>query len=459
MSRSPTYPTGTTTRSSSTPTPSACRRHSPGSSRRCATARNSCSRRTAFPNRWPRDIPTARSSRKPHGWWPSAHGQGARYATVYQSRSGRPDDPWLGPDVCDHLREARARGSEAAVLSPIGFVCDHVEVLYDLDVEAAWRLRRDRVADGPRADGQRPPAVSRHDGGRRAARMQSLRTRAPARTGACAMRTIPTAGAMVMAALAIQIAMGPALSAQGAPARGLTARPGSQGRSPHADRTADRVHGRARREGRDRWRRRARQRARHARDRSARADSERRAGARHHARRRQRLRSRRGKRRDALPRSSGASVSSSAVQSCQSCRPPSCSTSASATDESARTPTAASRRRQAATDGPVAEGNVGAGAGATVGKMGGRDRAMKGGIGSAAITLPNGLVVAALVAVNARGDVVDPATGQVVAGMRTEDGKGLADVRAPPASPASSNCRCPSRCSTPPSASSPPTPR
>jgi L-aminopeptidase/D-esterase-like protein len=84
---------------------------------------------------------------------------------------------------------------------------------------------------------------------------------------------------------------------------------------------------------------------------------------------------------------------------------------------------------RAATDGPVAEGNVGAGAGATVGKMGGRERAMKGGIGSAAITLPNGLVVAALVAVNARGDIIDPATGQVVAGMRTEDGKGLADVR------------------------------
>jgi L-aminopeptidase/D-esterase-like protein len=84
---------------------------------------------------------------------------------------------------------------------------------------------------------------------------------------------------------------------------------------------------------------------------------------------------------------------------------------------------------QAATDGPVAEGNVGAGAGATVGKMGGRGRAMKGGIGSAAITLPDGLVVAALVAVNARGDVIDPSTGRVVAGTRTEDGRGLADVR------------------------------
>jgi L-aminopeptidase/D-esterase-like protein len=83
----------------------------------------------------------------------------------------------------------------------------------------------------------------------------------------------------------------------------------------------------------------------------------------------------------------------------------------------------------AATDGPVAEGNVGAGAGATVGKMGGRTRSMKGGVGSAAIVLPNGLAVAAIVATNSVGDIVDPATGQVIAGMRTEDGKALADVR------------------------------
>jgi ferrochelatase len=60
-----------------------------------------------------------------------------RIATVYQSRSGRPEDPWLGPDVCDYLREQKSRGLEAVVLSPIGFICDHVEVLYDLDVEAA----------------------------------------------------------------------------------------------------------------------------------------------------------------------------------------------------------------------------------------------------------------------------------------------------------------------------------
>ena len=82
-----------------------------------------------------------------------------------------------------------------------------------------------------------------------------------------------------------------------------------------------------------------------------------------------------------------------------------------------------------ATDGPVLEGNVGAGAGSTVGKLRGTNRAMKAGIGSAAITRPDGLVVAALVAVNAVGDIIDPATGAVVAGVRTEDGKSLADAR------------------------------
>jgi L-aminopeptidase/D-esterase-like protein len=83
---------------------------------------------------------------------------------------------------------------------------------------------------------------------------------------------------------------------------------------------------------------------------------------------------------------------------------------------------------EAATDGPVAEGNVGAGAGATVGKLG-TNRSMKAGLGSSAIRLPDGTVVGAIVAVNAVGDVVDPATGKVVAGVRTEDGKGLADAR------------------------------
>ena len=85
---------------------------------------------------------------------------------------------------------------------------------------------------------------------------------------------------------------------------------------------------------------------------------------------------------------------------------------------------------RAATSDPVAEGNVGAGAGATVGKLLRSDRGMKGGIGSSAIELPGGLVVAALVAVNAVGNVVDPATGRFVAGGRTEDGNSIADLRA-----------------------------
>ena len=84
---------------------------------------------------------------------------------------------------------------------------------------------------------------------------------------------------------------------------------------------------------------------------------------------------------------------------------------------------------RAATAGPVVEGSVGAGAGATIGKTAGLGRAMKGGVGSAAIRMPNGLIVAAIVAVNALGDVIDPSTGAVIAGVRTSDGKRLADAR------------------------------
>jgi L-aminopeptidase/D-esterase-like protein len=75
-----------------------------------------------------------------------------------------------------------------------------------------------------------------------------------------------------------------------------------------------------------------------------------------------------------------------------------------------------------ATSGPIAEGSVGAGAGATVGHFAG-GKPMRGGLGTAAISLPSGLVVAALVAVNAGGDIVDPATGQIVAGSRAADGR------------------------------------
>jgi len=84
----------------------------------------------------------------------------------------------------------------------------------------------------------------------------------------------------------------------------------------------------------------------------------------------------------------------------------------------------------AATTAPVVEGSVGAGAGATIGKAGGTAHAMKGGIGSTALTLPNGLIVSAMVAVNAFGDVIDPESGKVVAGVRAADGKTFADARA-----------------------------
>jgi L-aminopeptidase/D-esterase-like protein len=87
------------------------------------------------------------------------------------------------------------------------------------------------------------------------------------------------------------------------------------------------------------------------------------------------------------------------------------------------------RAAQAAMSAPVAEGNVGAGAGATVGKIAGLERGMKGGLGSAAVIMPDGLIVSAIVAVNALGDVIDPSTGRVVAGVRTPDGTGLADAR------------------------------
>jgi len=60
----------------------------------------------------------------------------ARGQTAYQSRSGAPGDPWLEPDICDAIRGVKGQGIEDVVVVPIGFVCDHVEVLYDLDVEA-----------------------------------------------------------------------------------------------------------------------------------------------------------------------------------------------------------------------------------------------------------------------------------------------------------------------------------
>ena len=86
------------------------------------------------------------------------------------------------------------------------------------------------------------------------------------------------------------------------------------------------------------------------------------------------------------------------------------------------------RACQAASRQRPAEGNVGAGAGAAVGKIFGIARAMKGGIGTASITV-DGVTVAALIACNALGDVIDPETAQVIAGARSVDGKRLLDSR------------------------------
>ncbi len=56
---------------------------------------------------------------------------------MYQSRSGAPGQPWLEPDILDYLREVKARNlASAVVLAPISFISDHMEVLYDLDIEA-----------------------------------------------------------------------------------------------------------------------------------------------------------------------------------------------------------------------------------------------------------------------------------------------------------------------------------
>jgi ferrochelatase len=79
-----------------------------------------------------------------------------RWAIAYQSRSGSPREPWLEPDIAGALRRLAADGARHVVVVPIGFVCDHVEVLYDLDVEAR------RVATGLGLELRRAAAVNDH---------------------------------------------------------------------------------------------------------------------------------------------------------------------------------------------------------------------------------------------------------------------------------------------------------
>jgi L-aminopeptidase/D-esterase-like protein len=86
---------------------------------------------------------------------------------------------------------------------------------------------------------------------------------------------------------------------------------------------------------------------------------------------------------------------------------------------------------QQATDGPIQEGSVGAGTGATVGKLFGIGQAMKAGLGTAGVGLPGGVQVTALAVVNAYGDVRDPSTGKLLAGAReSPEGHRLVDTAA-----------------------------
>ena len=62
-----------------------------------------------------------------------------RWSLVYQSRSGRPTDPWLGPDILEHLDDLKTRGVVDLIVQPVGFLSDHMEVMYDLDEEALHR--------------------------------------------------------------------------------------------------------------------------------------------------------------------------------------------------------------------------------------------------------------------------------------------------------------------------------
>ena len=88
-------------------------------------------------------LPTAMAARSPYveqlqvtAELIAARLGGGDWSLAYQSRSGSPSDPWLEPDIGKMIRDSAVRGVTDVVVAPMGFVCDHVEVLYDLDIEA-----------------------------------------------------------------------------------------------------------------------------------------------------------------------------------------------------------------------------------------------------------------------------------------------------------------------------------
>lgn len=85
---------------------------------------------------------------------------------VYQSRSGPPSQRWLGPDILDSLREIKGRnGSVDVLIAPIGFVSDHMEILFRPGYAGAGTMRGDRASNGAGCDSGHTSSVYTHDSG------------------------------------------------------------------------------------------------------------------------------------------------------------------------------------------------------------------------------------------------------------------------------------------------------
>ena len=163
----------------------------PGRARGWCSPRTRCrARRTPRPGRPPR-AGTGTRGRSPRrrGWSPRRSGS-SEYDVVWQSRSGPPQVPWLAPDILDHLDALHAAGAPAVVVAPVGFVSDHVEVVWDLDTEARERAAELGMALRPGGHGGPGPAVRGH-GGRAGGRAHRRRRAARRCRRTCRPRAAP----------------------------------------------------------------------------------------------------------------------------------------------------------------------------------------------------------------------------------------------------------------------------
>ena len=174
--RSTSCAPSTTTRASSSRRWSGSRPRSRSCRSRGAPRRASSSPRTACRERSRRRATTRPSSRRPPRSWPFPLGR-QDYSLVYQSRSGPPGQPWLEPDIVEQLRALAQAGARDVVVAPIGFLSDHMEVVYDLDLEARSRalelglqmVRASTVGTHPALRAHDPRAPGRAHRGRSAA--------------------------------------------------------------------------------------------------------------------------------------------------------------------------------------------------------------------------------------------------------------------------------------------------